>query len=459
MVRDDHQSFKSVGEDEWIEAARTTLWNSNSENIKAHINRLDAELLARPAWSRAAAELSELLYRSGWLLFAFRIDKRTWRDTQDQFALKRLIRALVERGHFRWAHDLALQVSQPDGIEQELATLALVRHDCANAQAVIAAWEERTGQRGTSRRLARTAESLARELASFQEPSSIRHIAIGGVSYVGSTLLGIILGSVDEVCNIGESHWLTDVRDPMSNSRVPLLASRIPQEQWLPVCRVCGLSCPMFDKEFRLSLASNPINYYQQIARHVQCTCIVTSDKNAEIYWEQDPLFRFELLLLFKSPEEQIRSHLKRAIEHVGAEKADDQLHSSLDSLLDQWAREYLWHLHIIRPNRRIVLQWDRFEELPSLHLRALGHLLGLPLSEAILEDLRVDHVIGGNSAVDVQELASRKAVQVRPSCTPGLSQSIIARIKSHRRAQYVSKLLQSEYRRSFSTTNKEGVT
>ena len=38
----------------------------------------------------------------------------------------------------------------------------------------------------------------------------MKHIALGGMSFCGSTVLSYVLGSLPGFCNIGESHWLTD---------------------------------------------------------------------------------------------------------------------------------------------------------------------------------------------------------------------------------------------------------
>ena len=37
-----------------------------------------------------------------------------------------------------------------------------------------------------------------------------RHIEIGGISFCGSTVFNLILGSLPNVTAVGESHWLVD---------------------------------------------------------------------------------------------------------------------------------------------------------------------------------------------------------------------------------------------------------
>jgi hypothetical protein len=66
-----------------------------------------------------------------------------------------------------------------------------------------------------------------------------------------------------------------------------------------------------FTKDFRLALAVDQSRWYARIADRLNVSNLVTSDKGNLNYWERDPLRRFDTIILYKAPVQQVRSALK----------------------------------------------------------------------------------------------------------------------------------------------------
>ncbi|MGC2413749.1 MAG: hypothetical protein WA459_13770 [Stellaceae bacterium] len=110
--------------------------------------------------------------------------------------------------------------------------------------------------------------------------TAFRHITIGGVSFIGSTALGILLGSLDGCAHIGESRWLTERVDSKLGHSVAIDFSVDPPESWGHHCRVCGRRCPVLNPGFRARLAADPTRWYERIAHHIETDFLVSSDKS-----------------------------------------------------------------------------------------------------------------------------------------------------------------------------------
>ncbi|MFW5655579.1 MAG: tetratricopeptide repeat protein, partial [Roseicyclus sp.] len=139
------------------------------------------------------------------------------------------------------------------------------------------------------------------------ETEEIDHVAICGVSYCGSTLLDRILGGLDGVGSIGESHWLTKYQTGRGEHRQLDLDTDIDGVKLVP-CSVCGDNCEFLTHDFRLGMAADRRRWYHRIAARLGVTCLISSDKNYAKLLDNDPLLRFKCLVLFKSPEQAWRS-------------------------------------------------------------------------------------------------------------------------------------------------------
>jgi hypothetical protein len=352
----------------------------------------------------------------------------------------------------RWLNALRGEIGQSPRLDRELIEAALGSGDAALALDLLRKAErDKTGV-GAFERQRAVAQSLAAELAAGDSMAGIRHIAICGVSHVGSTAFGLILGSLPGLSFAGETHHLTEV----SLRRIGTGSGKISiteiedTRRWPVACRVHGRQCECFTIDFRRALAASPVGRYAQIARRLGTDTIVTSDKNAPLYWERDPLFRFDQIVLYKPVEQQMRSTLKHAVRLGGAEAVGKML-ARADETLASWSVNYLDHLRLLKPRgKRIVLNWDAFVADPARHLRRLGEILDLPLNGDILNHIRVDHSIGGNIGVDFRAVQQSGKLEIRNSSAPELSPELQAKARAHKRAQYVNRLLDREYRRQF---------
>ena len=276
----------------------------------------------------------------------------------------------------------------------------------------------------------------------------VRHVAVAGVAFTGSTAFGVILGSTPGFAHAGETHWLT--RGWNKAGKLESIATLdAGPDKWPTACRVCERECRAFDEDFRRGLAADETGWYGKIARRLRVDTLVTTDKNLHTLWLKDPLFRFDLVVLFKSPEQYLRSMLKQAIRRADPDEApvvDDP-----DRLLDRWANNYLGHLKTLKPaGKRVVLHWEHFVADPRHHLTRLGELLDSPISPAQLSAIRLGHFIGGNIAIDVAGLQANPTFKLRPSDAPALPDDLLAVVRSHKRSLFVERLLQNEYRRQF---------
>ncbi len=229
-------------------------------------------------------------------------------------------------------------------------------------------------------------------------------------------------------------------------------------DEWPVACRVCGTMCEVFSPEFRRSLAAMQYGRYAEIAKRLGTKVLVTSDKNFNNYWLEDPLFRFDLIVLFKPLKSQIWSALKKRArdgEAVGGSEAEDYVRG----LLDRWARDYSMLLRFIRPKgQKIVLNWNAFTLAPAAHMAALVDKLNLPGNGDVLEKIRVQHTIGGNTGVDFDKIRNNGRVVVQAAENPVLDEAIIDVILAHTEASYIERVLKNRYRQVFGNLASEAV-
>jgi hypothetical protein len=279
----------------------------------------------------------------------------------------------------------------------------------------------------------------------------LRHIAIGGVSFVGSTLFGVILGSIPGLVFGSETHWLFETGAVHPSGQRATILDEPSELAWPVACRLCGRDCRLFTPEFRRELAMMEYGRYPRIAAKLETNTLVTSDKNFNGYWLEDPLFRFDIVTLFKPLRSQVWSALKvRARD--GSATTGAEAETYVRSLLDFWARDYGKSLRFMRPTgRRVVMNWNEFIKSPRTHMKVIVSVLGLPGDGDVFSDIRLTHLIGGNTGVPMQEIAEKRRVEIRPAAEPELSPQIESLIQGHREANHIVSILERRYKRDFS--------
>ena len=384
---------------------------------------------------------------------AFNIYKRLYRGgAPGGAALDGLFKLLMEVKRYSAASRLESQVAAavplPAARARDLAELAIARRVPDGALAMLEVARKTGGVRGFDQ-LQLVAERLKDELAAGDTMAGYRHLAIAGAAFCGSTTLGVILGSMPGFAFAGETHWLTNTRVGGAGQIQSIRQTEVPLLKWPVACRVCGRECAYFDVPFRVGLANDEIGWYAKIAERLGVKNLITADKNAHFYWQRDPLFRFDYIVSFKSPENYLRSMLKQELRRPSGIAAIDDAWAS--AALDRWADNYLGHLRSIRPlGRRVVLNWDGFVTDPDHHLRRLSDLLDIPLGPDVLVEIRLGHFIGGNIGLDIGELRASRALALRPSNAPELPPNLREAVRAHERAQAVARMLTVEYRRDF---------
>lgn len=125
----------------------------------------------------------------------------------------------------------------------------------------------------------------------------MRHIAINGMSFCGSTILSYVLGSLPECANIGESHWLVDLPRDASSPR--------------QTCHRCGPACRVLTDTLReeLRLCESDGTWYGRIAQALHTETLISSDKDSGLLDRLDPARERHELVLFKRPDRALLSH------------------------------------------------------------------------------------------------------------------------------------------------------
>ena len=237
----------------------------------------------------------------------------------------------------------------------------------------------------------------------------IRHIAICGMAFCGSTLLDRMLGSIDGVAAIGESHWLTKYYD--GKAQGPIDITRI-QRGTAPMCARCGEDCKFLTPEFRTHLALFPDRWYDKIATQLQTSTLVSADKNMPKLLLHDPLIRFRALIVFKSPAQAWLSKFRKLPAGMGRE----QTRHEFDTYIDLWVRSYNQFLNGFAPRHgKVFLDFDSFTRNPEKAFRKLLNALDLPFDHSVLQKVKSRHSIGGNS----QTVRSLRSNEDRVNITP----------------------------------------
>ncbi len=257
----------------------------------------------------------------------------------------------------------------------------------------------------------------------------MRHVAIGGTSYCGSTVLAHQLGRLTGVANIGETGWLTHHR---SDTGTVSIDFDRPLADSTPVCHSCGQSCAAITTDFRRSLQDNPVNWYYQIARQLKTQVLVSGDKTPVKYTELDPGLRFDLVVLFKSPLQSWYSNYRKVLEGTPG------MHPQAD--IKDWARKwvdvYTQYLHDFENTG--VTHYVYFDALCDQADWALPLLIDrLALNEHAFTD-KAQHYFGGNQVLTDALRVNPEAALIKPLKPALLPQDAIDYINGNEAVQSV---------------------
>jgi tetratricopeptide (TPR) repeat protein len=397
--------------------------------------------------SYAAAWLYKGLFESelGRPIDAFRSLKTAVRQKDDLGTIARLLQILFRRKRYRVAARIGRAVlasGRPVSASFRFL-MAQIELQMRNGDAAVAhldAYESLERPTDFARSVRRSAEALLAH--------HVRHVAIAGMSYVGSTLLGTLLGSLPGCAHAGETQELSH-RANRKAYDFPIIDFDQDSAEAIPQCRICGAACPVFTREFRAELVRDPVDWYFRIGRRLGTRVLISSDKFLSQILRSDPLCRFDLIILYKPLDSWCYAHRREEARKATGGVARSPIADDLGRTLDYWANSYYGCLKDLRPQgRRLVINWDAFAAKPREHFEIILAKLQLPGSADAFENVSASHYVGGNDSIIPILKAGR--VEFRPSRAGKLTPQDQEIVDHHAAAQSVYRLLDGCYRSDF---------
>jgi hypothetical protein len=368
-------------------------------------------------------------------------------DAKTAYELAKLLRSC---GRMKWAlhyaehaYQLGMREFGLLGLLGQLCEATGDHEGCVNYLAVAEAFRPLPDHLRDLRDRARAVRAHSRLSAADTAAPKVRHIAIGGHSYTGSTLLGAMLGSVQGAGHAGETQELT-LRRPQSDDAGVA-------GEFASFCRTCGPDCAVFTREFRQTLRPEGMNFYQEVGRRMGVGALVTSDKFITEFMTKDPSFDFDLIILYKPLAEWLRSYVRRKLGRREDVSADERLRL-INTWIGHWTETYRTLLDSIRPTGRVVtLNWEGLVQRPHAHFNRLLQILELPGdAEYIFEHITPGHYVGGNTTDSVLKVMRQGRIEFRASDAPVLAEAEEALIVRQPAATQTFKRLQRRYRQDF---------
>jgi hypothetical protein len=258
-----------------------------------------------------------------------------------------------------------------------------------------------------------------------------KHIFIGGTSFTGSTLIGLILGAIPGVGNVGESNWLVP-RLGEADASPKLWSGYESMEQ----CRLCGSACEVWTKEFRMDLQRNAVDWFERLAARLGTNVLVSSEKETPLVNALDPQKRYAALILFREPGQFWSSIRKRPWRQDTIQQATRRWTAAYSEFLEDTYRP---------EGGKIFMNVDAFQTQPAPRLRVLLELLGIEGDvESVLRYWESQqHYVGGNFNV-YRELENKGAASLalRPPEALSLATKEHDFIQNHEAAEIYQRLL-----------------
>lgn len=203
----------------------------------------------------------------------------------------------------------------------------------------------------------------------------MRHVAVIGMSFCGSTILSYVLGSLRGCATIGESHWLVDAHP--SGKRLH--------------CNRCGDRCEVLTDAFREGLAADRAGWYARIAAALGTDTLISSDKSLRHLERLAPERDYDALILFKRPDRHAQSHV-RVMQRNGSD-------ADIPGYFERWCDFHTKAIDGLDIRGEKLFLWiDDFLANPQSTLRRLAGWLNAPYDESALQYwVEAQHAIGGN--------------------------------------------------------------
>ena len=354
------------------------------------------------------------------------------------FVRRALARQFDELGESGKAlpHWAALREQDPRDFEAAFHVAQAMLRDGATLDGAVGA-----ASAGTAGAFADNLRAVLAAPASPPPREGVRHVVICGVSYCGSTLFDRLLGSLPGAASIGESHWLVKGKVPTGGYDVLNFEADFAGD--MVKCSVCGKNCAALTAEFRRALAADRTNWYFRVAERLGTRTLVACDKNPAKIVENDPLLRFDALVLFKSLPQAWWSELQK--RKPGQDEA--YYLAECERYVATWSKNYDMFLESFSPQGKVVfLSFEEFVQAPPQVLRAACEALSLPFDEAVLKFARPGHAIGGNDKAVRRLKSADYAPDISPLQPPPLPESHARVIAESAMAKQVFERLQAAH-------------
>lgn len=276
------------------------------------------------------------------------------------------------------------------------------------------------------------------------------HVALAGISFCGSTLLSVMLGGLDGVGNIGESHKLTlnaDLLD-MAGSDNGAGAADNTDERFVRDCKTCGPECSVFTNAFRVALHRDPTHWYQKIQTQLGCDTLISSDKNHAKLVTHDPDLAMSAVVLFKPPLASCYSFYRKV------QNPEYKNHTAFDlaRFRQAWFRSYQLFLDDFAvKERKVVLNFEAFCQNPEYHMTRLCDMMDIPFDAKCLTTATpAQHYFGGNQRVNKPYKSGAYGISVQPPEPIALPEDITEKLMQDTELQSLYARLQQEYLRDF---------
>ncbi len=274
--------------------------------------------------------------------------------------------------------------------------LLLIRKDVDAAEALMSTHDLSAIDNEIRRTLALHTQRLGEERSGPRRSvDKTQIIEILGSSFCGSTVLSMMLGSLDGVTNVGESHRIIKSRRKFGelSSLYPHDFTNSSPDLQPESCLNCGPECSLFPTDFRASLAQDRTVYLQKLLDQSNSNVLVAADKTR--HWEVDPLARFSAIVLFKSPDEAMQSFIKRRDK-----RSDDSVNQKTDrQILTLWHNIYKNFLdNVAARGELLFLDFGTLQRDPVGTLEALCRKFEIPFKADVIQNIELSqHMFGGN--------------------------------------------------------------
>jgi hypothetical protein len=292
----------------------------------------------------------------------------------------------------QWPEALALWrlVARRGLADVSLRRLVNAQLDCA-AKLELAACHPEIPTSGTSGSSSDPLTCARRPRTGNRDP---RHIVIAGIPFCGSTLLGLVLGGLPGIANVGESHWLVEKRVQRTSAEPPLTSDGYEQ------CMSCGAACSIVTADLRNRLADAAADFYGTLGAAYAVDTVLTSDKYYDHILRLDPALHNDAIVLFRHPMANWESH---CVRHSSGASPDGQR-----KYLKKWGDVYTAFLQYFdNRGRKIFVDFDAFATNPEQGLMSISMQLSLPFAPEALAYWRTrQHYVGGNMRLALRRRA-----------------------------------------------------